>query len=128
MPRRVKDPVAEQSSRLCEYMNSQPIVVLLYASYFGEYPEASEATMTAIDQDGFDITCHDGGEKREVRVAFRRSMRSISQVREELMALAKEAERALRGKYPKSQVHSRIIREWPSFSGHAVRRAGATVN
>ncbi|KAK3828215.1 MAG: hypothetical protein J3Q66DRAFT_322102 [Benniella sp.] len=91
-----KDPVAEQSSRLCDYMNEQPIVLLLYARYFGEYPDATNAKMTSIDQDGFDIACLDNGELKEVRVTFRRPMRAMGQVRDELKALAKEAEAALR--------------------------------
>ncbi|KAF8937624.1 hypothetical protein EDD21DRAFT_182806 [Dissophora ornata] len=100
MPRRAKDPIAEYSVRLCEYMNGHPTIVLSYARYFGEYPEASKATMTAVDQDGFDVTCLDHGQEQELRVTFRHSMHAVSQVKDALMAMAKEAKTGLRGDDP----------------------------
>ncbi|KAG0207938.1 hypothetical protein BGX31_002455 [Mortierella sp. GBA43] len=100
---RRRDPIAEQAPRLCQYMNDQPAVVLLYARYFGEYPNASNARMTAIDQDGFDVSCQDGDDHRDIRVAFNRPIRSLSHVREELMTLATEARTALHGKGAPSQ-------------------------
>lgn len=105
MQRRIqKDPIAEHSTRLCEYVNTQPAVALSYARYFGEYPAATKATMTSIDQDGFDIVCHDQGEQHEVRVTFAHSLHAVSQVKHELDTLAREAETALRGNDPQSQV------------------------
>ncbi|KAK3816704.1 MAG: hypothetical protein J3R72DRAFT_391866 [Linnemannia gamsii] len=98
-----KDPIAEYSARLCEYINSQPAVALSYARYFGEYSTATKATVTSIDQNGFDIVCHDQGEEHEVRVAFSYSLHAVSQARDELLSLAKEAETALRGSDPQSQ-------------------------
>lgn len=103
--RRNQDPIAEHSARLCEYMNSRPSIVLSYARYFGEYPEATTATMTSVDQDGFELLCLDQGQEQEVRVTFSHSLHAPSQVRDALTDLAKEAETALRGKDPDSQVH-----------------------
>ncbi|KAF9297492.1 hypothetical protein BGZ88_009894 [Linnemannia elongata] len=104
MQRRVqKDPIAEYSTRLCAYINGQPAVALSYARYFGEYPTATKATMTSIDQNGFDIVCHDQGEEHEVRVTFGHSLHAASQAKHELDTLAKEAEAALRGNSPQSQ-------------------------
>ncbi|KAF9113315.1 hypothetical protein BGX27_001851, partial [Mortierella sp. AM989] len=103
MSRRHQDPIAEHSAHLCKYMNGRPTIVLSYARYFGEYPDATKATLTSVDQDGFDITCQDNGQEREVRVAFGHSMHAISQVKDALMALSKEAEAALRGKDPNGQ-------------------------
>ncbi|CAO3571769.1 unnamed protein product [Mortierella alpina] len=101
--RRNQDPITEHSARLCEYMNSRPSIVLSYARYFGEYPEATSATMTAVDQDGFDLLCVDQGQEQEVRVTFNHSLHAPSQVRDALTDLAKEAETALRGNDPDSQ-------------------------
>ncbi|KAF9951346.1 hypothetical protein BGZ72_007119 [Mortierella alpina] len=101
--RRNQDPIAEHSARLCEYMNSRPTIVLSYARYFGEYPEATTATMTSVDQDGFDLLCLDQGQEQEVRVTFSHSLHAPSQVRDALTDLAKEAETALRGNDPDSQ-------------------------
>ncbi|KAF9350147.1 hypothetical protein BGX26_011629 [Mortierella sp. AD094] len=103
MSRRREDPIAEHSARLCEHMNGHPAIVLSYARYFGEYPEASDATMTAVDQHGFDISCQDNGEDREVRVTFGHSMHAVSQVKDAFMTLAREAETALRGNDPSGQ-------------------------
>ncbi|KAF9090531.1 hypothetical protein BGX23_005930 [Mortierella sp. AD031] len=104
MQRRAKqDPIAEYSARLCEYINGQPAVTLSYARYFGEYPTATKATVTSIDQNGFDIVCHDQGAEHEIRVAFSHSLHAPNQARDELVALAKEAESALRGNDPQSQ-------------------------
>ncbi|KAF9172108.1 hypothetical protein BGX21_002884 [Mortierella sp. AD011] len=103
MSRRRQDPIAEHSDRLCEHMNGHPAIVLSYARYFGEYPDASSATIVAVDQDGFDITCQDNGEEREVRVTFGRSMHAVSQVKDAFMTLAREAETALRGNDPSGQ-------------------------
>ncbi|KAF8936986.1 hypothetical protein BGZ47_009228 [Haplosporangium gracile] len=104
MQRRVqKDPIAEYSTRLCEYINSQPAVALSYARYFGEYPTAIKATVTSIDQNGFDIVCHEQGEQHEVRVTFGHSLHAVSQVKHQLDTLAKEAEAALRGNDSQSQ-------------------------
>ncbi|KAG0302906.1 hypothetical protein BGZ98_007137 [Dissophora globulifera] len=105
MQRRVRDPIIEHSPRLCEYMNGHPTVVLSYARYFGDYPGAIKATMTGVDQDGFDVTCLNEGQEQEVRVAFPHSLHAVSQVKDVLMTLAKEAETALRGKEgPENQV------------------------
>ncbi|KAF9561298.1 hypothetical protein EC968_005792 [Mortierella alpina] len=101
--RRSQDPILEHSARLCEYMNSRPAIVLSYARYFGEYPEATIATMTSVDQDGFDLVCVDQGQEQEVRVTFNHSLHAPSQVRDALTDLAKEAETALRGNDPNSQ-------------------------
>jgi hypothetical protein len=60
--------------------------------------------MTSIDQSGFDIVCHDQGEEHEVRVTFGHSLHAVSQVKHELDTLAKEAQTALRGNDPLSQV------------------------
>ncbi|KAF9123598.1 hypothetical protein BGW39_008837 [Mortierella sp. 14UC] len=98
-----KDPIAEVSPRLCEYINSQPAVVLSYARYFGEYPTATKATVTSIDQSGLDVVCHDEGEEHEIRVTFNYSLHAVSQVKDVLSDLAKEAEAALRGNDPHSQ-------------------------
>ncbi|ORZ19110.1 hypothetical protein BCR41DRAFT_385755 [Lobosporangium transversale] len=103
MPRRAQDPIAEHSDSLCEYMNGHPTTVLAYARYFGEYPTATKATMTSIDQDGFDIICEDSGEEREVRVTFGQSMFAVGQVKHTLTTLAKEAEIALRGRDSSNQ-------------------------
>ncbi|KAF9437432.1 hypothetical protein BGZ76_000753 [Entomortierella beljakovae] len=96
MPRKQHDPILEHSASLCQYMNGQPTIVLSYARFFGEYPNGTNATMTSIDSDGFDIVCKDNGEEREVRVAFGYSIHAISQVKTALMTLAKEAELGLR--------------------------------
>ncbi|KAF9922451.1 hypothetical protein FBU30_007422 [Linnemannia zychae] len=104
MQRRLqKDPIAEHSGRLCEYINNQPAVALSYARYFGEYPTANKATMASIDQNGFDVVCIDQGEEHEIRVTFKHSLHALSQARDELMSLAKEAETALRGNDSNSQ-------------------------
>ncbi|KAG0205419.1 hypothetical protein BGX28_002990 [Mortierella sp. GBA30] len=84
-------------------MNGHPAIVLSYARYFGEYPEATKATMTSVDQNGFDITCLDQDQEHEVRVTFSHSLHAPSQVRDALTELAKEAETALRGSDPDGQ-------------------------
>jgi putative heme iron utilization protein len=101
-----EDPIAPHSKALCEYMNGHPIIVLSYARYFGEYAEAESASMDQIDQDGFIVKCVEHGQDHEVRVAFTHSLHAISQVKDMLMSLAKEAENALRGPDPKAQVPS----------------------
>ncbi|KAG0366816.1 hypothetical protein BGZ54_004840 [Gamsiella multidivaricata] len=108
MSRRVRDPIAQHSASLCEYMNARPAIILSYARYFGEYPEATKATMTAVDQDGFDIVCQDNGQERELRVTFGHSLHAVSQVKDAFMALAREAEIALRGDDRLGQVQKRI--------------------
>ncbi|KAG0089073.1 hypothetical protein BGZ93_007611 [Podila epicladia] len=103
MPRRGQDPITPHSDRLCEYMNGHPAIVLSYARYFGEYKEATSAKMLELDQDGFLLTCQEHGEEHEVRVAFTHSLHAVSQVKDMLMSLAKEAETALRGNDPSQQ-------------------------
>ncbi|OAQ27250.1 hypothetical protein K457DRAFT_127705 [Linnemannia elongata AG-77] len=121
MQRRVqKDPIAEYSTRLCAYINGQPAVALSYARYFGEYPTATKATMTSIDQNGFDIVCHDQGEEHEVRVTFGHSLHAASQAKHELDTLAKEAEAALRGNTPQSQSYSLNLKTYtPTIESYA---------
>jgi len=85
-------------------MNGHPAIVLSYARYFGEYKEATAAKMLELDQDGFLLTCQEHGEEHEVRVAFTHSLHAVSQVKDMLMSLAKEAETALRGNDPTQQV------------------------
>lgn len=85
-------------------MNGRPAVVLSYARYFGEFAEAESATMDQIDKDGFIVKCIESGQEHEVRVAFTHSLHAVSQVKDMLMSLAKEAELALRGPDPTAQV------------------------
>ncbi|GJJ76020.1 hypothetical protein EMPS_08378 [Entomortierella parvispora] len=110
------DPIAPHSQALCDYMNGRPAVVLSYARYFGEFTEAESATMDQIDKDGFIVKCMEGGQEHEVRVAFTHSLHAISQVKDMLTSLAKEAELALRGPDPKAQGNmpdSKFF--WPAF-------------
>ncbi|KAG0330607.1 40S ribosomal protein S17, partial [Podila humilis] len=104
MRRRAQDPIAQQSDQLCQYMNGHPQIVLSYARYFGEYRDATSATMIELDQNGFLLTCTDSNkDEHEVRVAFSHSLHAVSQVKDTLMTLAKEAETVLRGNNPTEQ-------------------------
>ncbi|KAG0243164.1 hypothetical protein BGW41_002804 [Actinomortierella wolfii] len=118
---RQQDPIALQSDKVCEWLNSQPNLILKFARYFGEHPSAISAKMVEVDQQGLLLTCtvrtriepeEEGSkptfknEEHEVRVAFNRPLQTLGQVRETIIALAKEAERGLKDSEPESSDES----------------------
>ncbi|KAF9977427.1 hypothetical protein BGZ73_006054 [Actinomortierella ambigua] len=112
-----RDPIANHSDEVCKWLNSQPNLIYKFARYFGEHSNVISAKMVEVDQQGLLLTCvvrtrseptEEGGkptyedEEQEVRVAFKRPLQTMGQVRDTIIELAKEAERALKGQEPDS--------------------------
>ncbi|KAG0267818.1 hypothetical protein DFQ27_008207 [Actinomortierella ambigua] len=107
-----RDPIASHSDDVCKWLNTQPNLIRKFARYFGEHSSVISAKMVEVDQQGLLLTCivrtqleptEEGGqpteadEEHEVRVAFKRPLQTMGQVRDTIIELAKEAERALKG-------------------------------
>lgn len=80
------------SDRICRHMNKDHAeAVLLYATAYGEQPEASAATMTALDPEGMTLQVTVHGQETSLRVPFDHTLSSAEDAHHTLVAMLKAA-------------------------------------
>jgi putative heme iron utilization protein len=97
--RAAPDPIAEAAPRILEHMNADHANALKqYARAFTRATDADEATMTAIDRHGFEMTVKTPGGFGPARLAFEAPLTSADDARIKLVALLRAAEAKLNSK------------------------------
>jgi putative heme iron utilization protein len=92
------DPVAPAAARILEHMNTDHAAALVsYARAFTRAVDAEQATMTAIDRHGFEMTVKTPRGVGPARIAFASPLVNADVARTELVALLREAEARLQG-------------------------------
>lgn len=88
-----------QSADVVAHMNDDHAeAVLLYAKTFGALPQATAATMTAIDETGMDLHVTCGDQTTRTRIAFDKPVRNSADARRTLIDMAAVARELLRKK------------------------------
>jgi putative heme iron utilization protein len=79
------------SDRICQHMNQDHAdAVLLYATAYGHQPQATAATMAAIDPEGMDLAVTVAGQVIPVRVAFDHTLTGAEDAHHTLVAMLKQ--------------------------------------
>jgi len=90
------DPVAPAATRILEHMNTDHASALVaYARAFTRAVDAEQATMTAIDRHGFEMTVKTPRGVGPARVAFASPLENADAARVQLVALLRAAEAKL---------------------------------
>ena len=91
------DPLASSASGILAHMNADHRrALLLYARAFTRASDATEATLTAIDRFGFEMTVKTPRGIGPARVVFEPALTAAEQAREAMVKLARVAEAKLR--------------------------------
>jgi putative heme iron utilization protein len=86
---------AQVSDRICKHMNEDHAdSVLLYAQVFGSVPDATAATLLAVDPLGMNLTAQRGEESMPVRVNFDHTLVDSEDAHQTLIAMVKQARQA----------------------------------
>jgi len=90
------DPLASSAAGVLAHMNADHRrALLLYAQAFTSASDATDATMTAIDRLGFDMTVNTPRGVGPARVVFEAALTSAEQARTALVKLVRAAEAKL---------------------------------
>ncbi len=87
------DPITPAvSNRICAHMNDDHAeAVLLYATVYGQTPEANAATMVAIDPLGMDLSAEVNGASVPLRVTFDHTLEHSEDAHTTLVRMIKTA-------------------------------------
>jgi putative heme iron utilization protein len=97
--RATPDPIADAAPRILAHMNEDHAPALrMYARAFTRATDAENATMTAIDRHGFEMTVRTPGGVGPARLAFETPLSSADDARLKLVALLRAAEAKLNTK------------------------------
>jgi putative heme iron utilization protein len=81
------------SDRICKHMNKDHAdAVLFYVTAYGNQPNATAATMTAIDSDGMSLMATVDGTQTPVRIAFDHTLEGAEDAHHTLVAMLKQAQ------------------------------------
>ena len=90
------DPIAEASVPITRHVNGEHTENLIeYLRAYTEVGDATDATMTGVDRDGFDIEATTPGGVRLARIPWPQRLERREQVREEMMRLTVAAKEQL---------------------------------
>jgi heme iron utilization protein len=90
------DPLAPSAGGILSHMNKDHEgAVLAYARAFAQMPDATAATMTAVDRYGFDLSVTTPEGPRSARLAFDSPVSTTDEVRKAMVAMVKSARAAL---------------------------------
>jgi putative heme iron utilization protein len=86
------DPLAEAAAGIIEHMNDDHAsAVLAYATQLAKVPDATGATMTAVDRYGFELAVTTPEGPRAVRLAFDEPVATSDEVRRAMVAMVRRA-------------------------------------
>jgi putative heme iron utilization protein len=90
------DPLRSAAPGILSHMNQDHVDALLaYARGLARIPDASAATMTAVDRYGFDLAVTTPGGPRVTRLAFEHEVSTSDEVRKAVIAMVKAARELL---------------------------------
>lgn len=80
------------SDRICAHMNKDHAdAVLIYAHFFGNFPEAETARLVSIDPKGMKLSAEADGKVVPVRVEFERELKDAEDAHRILVEMLKQA-------------------------------------
>jgi heme oxygenase (biliverdin-IX-beta and delta-forming) len=86
------DPLAPHAAAAIAHMNADHAdAMVLYCKAFSRATDTTSATMTGLDQYGFDMSAKTAEGPRPVRVAFAKPVKTPEEVRATLVAMVKDA-------------------------------------
>ncbi|HEU4532478.1 MAG TPA: DUF2470 domain-containing protein, partial [Polyangiaceae bacterium] len=89
------DPLADEAAGIIAHMNGDHAnAVLAYATGLAKVPNATGATMTAVDRYGFELAIATPEGPRATRLAFDEPVATPDEVRRAMVALVKRARAA----------------------------------
>lgn len=78
------------SDRICKHMNKDHAeAVLFYATAYGNLPNATAATLEAIDPEGMDLTATVDGQSQALRITFDHTLAGAEDAHHTLVAMLK---------------------------------------
>jgi len=90
------DPISEASVQISRHVNGEHTENLIeYLRAFSEVQDATDATMTAVDRDGFDIEAVTPQGVRTARIPWGKRLERREQAREEMVRMTVEAKAKL---------------------------------
>jgi putative heme iron utilization protein len=90
------DPIAEASVPITRHVNGEHTDNLIeYLRVYAEIGDATDARMTGVDRDGFDIEAQTPDGVRVARIPWGQRLERREQVREEMVRLTVEAKAKL---------------------------------
>jgi putative heme iron utilization protein len=90
------DPIAEASLPITRHINGEHTDNLIeYLRAFADVHDATDARMTGVDRDGFDIDAQTPGGPRAVRIPWPQPLERREQVREEMVRMTVDAKAKL---------------------------------
>lgn len=90
------DPLAAAAAGILSHMNTDHgDAVLAYAQALSRMPEATAATMTAVDRYGFELAVTTPAGPRATRLAFDEPVSTTDEVRRKMVAMVKTARASL---------------------------------
>ena len=92
------DPLTADAAGILSHMNGDhAAAVLAYARGLARLPEATAASMTAVDRYGFDLAVTTPTGPKATRLAFEAEVKTSDEVRRAMVAMVKTARAALGG-------------------------------
>ena len=89
------DPIAPQAQGIIDHMNEDHTdIMVLYCQQLSQAKDTTEAQMVAVDRYGFEMSAMTSEGPRPIRLAFSQPVSNALQVREEMVALAKQVRQA----------------------------------
>jgi len=86
------DPLAPHVAGIVAHMNEDHAdTMVTYCRAFSKATDTSAASLTQVDRYGFEMSAQTEVGPRPIRLAFSRTVTTADQVREEMVALAKQA-------------------------------------
>lgn len=90
------DPIAPHADAILSHMNQDHSATMVdYCKAFTRATDATEATMTAIDRHGFEMSVKTGKGPRPIRLGFTHPIATPTDARRELVAMAAQARESL---------------------------------
>ena len=81
------DPLADHASSILQHMNDDHADALLTLARAASHPDATEATMVAVDRLGFKLRLRDAERLHAIRIPFPREVTTPAQCREVLIEM-----------------------------------------
>ncbi len=87
----------EISDRICQHMNEDHSdAITLYAQFFGQLPQVTQAEMLSIDSLGMDLKIEPSVNVNSIRIEFDHPLKDSEDAHHTLIEMVKKARQSLR--------------------------------
>ena len=86
------DPIAAAAQGIIDHMNDDhKDAMVLYCKTMSKAITTTDATMVGVDRYGFEMSAHTDEGPRPIRLAFSKEVSTVTEIREEMVAMAAKA-------------------------------------